>query len=91
MRRRSHRSDHSYRQAEPPPTAQDQRGTEQQRSGQIVPSEKTEADREDEQKHRDNETRLFQSADQLARFTRVLFLVAIASLYWSVRCYCSFS
>jgi hypothetical protein len=65
----------------PPPAAQDQRGTDQQPlSVKIVPSEKTEADREDEQKHRDNETRLSQSADQLARFTRGLFLVAIAQL-----------
>ena len=38
----------------PPPAAQDQRGTDQQPlSVKIVPSEKTEADREDEQKHRD--------------------------------------
>jgi hypothetical protein len=65
----------------PQPTAQDQRGTDQQPlSVKIVPSEKTEADRNDEQKHRDNETRLSQSADQLARFAFGLFLVAIAQL-----------
>jgi hypothetical protein len=64
-----------------PPTAQDQRGTDQQPlSVKVVPAEKTEADREDEQKHRDNETRLSQSADQLARSTRGLYLVGIAQL-----------
>ena len=65
----------------PPPAAQDQRGTDQQPlSVKIVPSEKTEADRDDEQRHRDNETRLSQSADQLARFIYALFLVAMAQL-----------
>jgi hypothetical protein len=76
----------------PPPTAQDQRGTDQQPlSVKIVPSEKTEADREGEQKHRDSETRLSQAVDQLARFTYDLLLVAIAqlvlfgALLWFVR------
>jgi hypothetical protein len=63
------------------PTAQDQRGTDQQPlSVKIVPSEKTEADRNDEQKHRDNEARLSESIDQLARFAFRLFLVAVAQL-----------
>jgi hypothetical protein len=65
----------------PPPAAQDQRGTDQQPlSVKIVPAEKSEAEREDEQKHRDNETRLSQSADQLARSTRGLYLVGIAQI-----------
>lgn len=65
----------------PQPAAQDQRGTDQQPlSVKIVPSEKTEADRDDEQKRRDNEARLSQSAEQLARFAYGLFLVAIAQL-----------
>jgi hypothetical protein len=65
----------------PQPTAQDQRGTDQQPlSVKIVPSEKTDAEREDEQKHRDSEARLSDSAAQLARFAYGLFLVAIAQL-----------
>jgi|KBSSwiStaDraftv2_1062776.scaffolds.fasta_scaffold250190_1 hypothetical protein len=65
----------------PPPVAQDQRGTDQQPlSVKIVPAEKTDAERDDEQKHRDNEAKLSASAEQLARFAYGLFLVGIAQL-----------
>lgn len=65
----------------PQPTVQDQRGTDQQPlSVKIIPSEKTDAERDEEQRRRDNEARLSQSADQLARFAYGLFLVAIAQL-----------
>ncbi len=65
----------------PQPTAPDQRGTDQQPlSVKIVPSEKNDAERDDEQKHRDNEAKLSNSAEQLARFAYGLFLVAIAQL-----------
>jgi hypothetical protein len=65
----------------PPPAAQDQRGTDQQPLAvKIVPAEKTDAERDDEQRHRDNEAKLSASAEQLARFAYGLFLVGIAQL-----------
>jgi len=60
------------------PVATDQRGTDQVPfTVKVLPTQKTEAERENEQRHRDNETQLTDASWWLACFTLALVFTAV--------------